>query len=458
MTHIPNKRQRKEESLNSMYRLRLPARAKSTGNLCTQKAGRQSLCLLTPILIIFALIISISCSGGAEPKSSLAEITELTVTINSIDYSITFEANKADTVTIPYGSTLPKEITVKSAAISAKATGLAAGDTLKISSGQAVITITAEDGSTTAYTLNIETEPKSSQAGITELTVTINSIDYPISFDENKAATVTIPYVSTLPTEIMVKTAAISAKAAGLAAGDTLNISSGKANITVTAEDGTTSAYTLSIAIEDPLLASVQARSEITYHSEDELKPDNYRTNILPFSIKAGSADAEGEYRLAVREAGNPVPTATDIRGSSAVIVRSLSTTSINVFLSFHMDTDLFDGDKAWTDNSDLSTLTYAMVDTALLQPETEYKLYAVAESGSDTVYTLLTHSTDAEPALSLVTDISSSYNMFYSVPLEYTYTVRKGEPFLLWAGLVNVRVASHLLIVTIKLTVFMTT
>ena len=103
------------------------------------------------------------------------------------------------------------------------------------------------------------------------------------------------------------------------------------------------------------------------------------------------------------------------------------------------MDTDLFDGDKAWTDNSDLSTLTYAMVDNALLQPETEYKLYAVAESGSDTVYTLLTHSTDAEPELSLVTDINSRYEMFYSSPIEHTYTVRKSEPFLLWVGVVNI-------------------
>ena len=283
-----------------------------------------------------------------------------------------------------------------------------------------------------------DTASKSSQSEITELTVTINSIDYPISFDANNTAAVTIPYVSTLPTEITVTRAAISAKATGLAAGNTLKISSGKADITVTAEDGSSTAYTLNVKMEAPLLAAVQARSEITYHSEDALKPDNYRTSILPFSIKTRSAGAEGEYHLAVREAGNPVPTATDIRDSSAVILRSLSTAPINVFLSFHMDTDLFDSATAWTDNSDTSILNYGMVDTALLQPETEYKLYAVAASGSDTVYTLLTHSTDAEPELSLVTDISSDYDMFYSVPIEHTYTVRKGEPFLLLVGVVN--------------------
>ena len=143
---------------------------------------------------------------------------------------------------------------------------------------------------------------------------------------------------------------------------------------------------------------------------------------------------------MAVREAGSPVPTATDIRGASAVILRSLTVAPINVFLSFHMDTDLFDSVTAWTDNSDDSILTYAMVDTALLQPETEYKLYAVAASGRDTVYTLLTHSTDAEPELSLVTSINSDYDMFYSVPIEQTYTVRKGEPFLFFGGLVNKR------------------
>ncbi len=279
----------------------------------------------------------------------------------------------------------------------------------------------------------------SSQAEITELTVTINSTDYPITFNKDKTTTVTIPYVSTLPAEITVKSTTISSKASGLATNDTLKISSGKVNITITAEDGSTTVYTLNVEIEDPLFSSVQTRSEITYHSEDVLKPDNYRTHILPFTIKAGSAEAEGEYHLAVRKSGSPVPTATDIRDSSAVIVRSLTVDLINVFLSFHMDTDLFDSTTEWTDNSDASILTYDMVDAALLQPETEYKLYAVAASGSDTVYTLLTHSTDAEPALSLVTNINSDYDMFYSVPIEHTYTIRKGEPFLLWVGIVNI-------------------
>ena len=175
------------------------------------------------------------------------------------------------------------------------------------------------------------------------------------------------------------------------------------------------------------------------------MKPDNYRTNILPFTIKASSAGAEGEYHLAVREAGSPAPAAADIRNSSAVILRSLTIAPINVFLSFHMDTDLFDGAKAWTNSSDVSILNYDMVDAALLQPETEYRLYAAAASGSDTVYTLLSHSTDAEPALSLVTDINSSYNMFYSAPIEQTYTLRKGEPFLLLLGLVNTSIAVSL-------------
>ncbi len=279
----------------------------------------------------------------------------------------------------------------------------------------------------------------SSQAEITELTVTINNTDYPVTFDADKVATLTIPYGSTLPTEITVKSAAISARARGIAAGDTLKISSGKADITITAEDGSITVYTLNVEIEAPLFATVQARSEIIYHSEDALKPDNYRTHILPFTIKAGSTEAEGEYHLAVRKSGSPVPTATDIRDSSAVILRSLTVDLINVFLSFHMDTDLFDSTTAWTDNSDASILTYDMVDAALLQPETEYKLYAVAASGNDTVYTLLTHSTDAEPKLSLVTNINSDYDMFYSSPIEHTYTVRKGEPFLLLVGIVNV-------------------
>ena len=143
MAHTPYKNRRKEENFH---------RKQPLSNPCLRVNSTGALGLLTPILIIFAVIISSSCSGsgGAETKSSQSEITELTVTINSIDYPITFDENNAATVTIPYVSTLPTEITVKTAAISAKATGLAAGDTLKISSGKADITITAEDGTTTA--------------------------------------------------------------------------------------------------------------------------------------------------------------------------------------------------------------------------------------------------------------------------------------------------------------------
>ena len=381
MTHIPNKRQRKEESLNSMYRLRLPARAKSTGNLCTQKAGRQSLCLLTPILIIFALIISISCSGGAETKSSLAEITELIVTINSIDYPITFDANKAATVTIPYVSTLPTEIAVKTAAISAKATGLAAGDTLKISSGQAVITITAEDGSTTAYTLNIETEPKSSQAEITELTVTINGNDYSITFDANNAATVTIPYGSTLPTEITVTSAAISAKATGLAAGDTLKISSGKANITVTAEDGTTTAHTLNVEISPLKLTNQELGDrwglfQVVLDEEDTL----YHFGVIP--------------------AGEQVPEKSEMESDLNVKKYIVGRNPINIILATTMNSPLLPFFDAVTDNASAKAI---WTDTdvsfnganimkgdnefaakrSLLAPETAHKVYVLEDGGN---------------------------------------------------------------------------
>ena len=91
-----------------------------------------SLWLLTPILIILAVIISSSCSDDTVAKSSQSEITELTVTINSVStILLPLKQINAATVTIPYGSTMPTEITVTSAAISAKATGLAAGSTLK---------------------------------------------------------------------------------------------------------------------------------------------------------------------------------------------------------------------------------------------------------------------------------------------------------------------------------------
>ena len=154
----------------------------------------------------------------------------------------------------------------------------------------------------------------------------------------------------------------------------------------------------------------------------DKLKPDDYRTSLIAFSIHSNT-DTESEYRLAVREVEDGTPTASAIHNSSATIVRTLGQTAINVLMTFHMDTTFFDTDTMWEDPLDM-----ALVDQALLQPNTDYSLYAVSEADKELadVHNLGVFTTDSPPSAA---DVSTS---FLYGPVEHVYTVRLHEPFLL--------------------------
>ncbi len=155
---------------------------------------------------------------------------------------------------------------------------------------------------------------------------------------------------------------------------------------------------------------------------------DEYRVRFVAFSIVGN-----GDYRLALRKneetaptAEETAPTANEIRASSATIVRTLSATPINVYMAFHMDTDIFDATTDW-EHADYKQANFllksAKVIPAMLEAGTEYTLYGTAATG-DTVLTLATFTTDPDP------DLESA---FYNVPLgDNTYTIRKDEPFLL--------------------------
>ena len=177
-------------------------------------------------------------------------------------------------------------------------------------------------------------------------------------------------------------------------------------------------------------------RSDAEYDTTG-LRSDDYRTNIVLFSIKAENTDNANEYRLAIRAASENTPGAEDIRSSSATIVRTVSPTSINVHMGFHMDTTLFDDNTVWDDVSDADQhiLNDAKINEAHLQPNTAYTLYGVLENGGTEVLTLLSFNTDAHPE----DDITSDAFLYNFPPDEYTFTIRSGEPFLLDGTFVNV-------------------
>ena len=95
-------------------------------------------------------LVLAGCGDPGTPKSTEAAITALTLTIGGVGYPITFTGG-TDNVELPVGASIPDTVTVKSVTLSAGASGLKSGGTVKVDTTNAVanITITAENGTTT---------------------------------------------------------------------------------------------------------------------------------------------------------------------------------------------------------------------------------------------------------------------------------------------------------------------
>ena len=252
------------------------------------------------------------------------------------------------------------------------------------------------------------TEPQSSQAKITELTVTINGTDYPITFDTDRAFTVSIPIAETIPGKITVKSAAISEKASGLQASDELAVTNNQASITITAEDGTTISYTLSLNV---LSAKITA-TEIPKRADTDVR-DSY----VLFSIEANKNLSN--YHLAVKEKGKTAPATAEM--TDGALKRNLSTNPINVLIAQRLNAPIIsyaqntnsgktlgtgmsstsglvfdsisDGSGSWTPASG----THAWIAESVLKESTQYILYGMDNGGTE-VSELLTFTTDATP------------------------------------------------------------
>ncbi len=207
------------------------------------------------------------------------------------------------------------------------------------------------------------------------------------------------------------------------------------------------------------IIVNKPARSTNTVSS---LKPDNYWANIFPFSIKVSDTSLAREYRLAVRLASADEPNATEIRSSVASIVRNLSTNPINVLMSFHMDTDLFDAATDWKQGLVEGSTLLDKAKAARLQPNTAYKLYAVKLTGDDTVHSLSSFTTDAELTPADLDTLGITGQAFFNFPLDFTdsngasghaFTIRQNEPFLFLVGIVNPTTAFEYTIDSISFT-----
>ena len=112
-------------------------------------------------------------------------------------------------------------------------------------SGTYTVTATAGENSSylqdTTQTAPITVRIINNEATITALTLVIDSVEYPITFETDKTAKIVLPAGSSMPDTATVKEVTLSIGASGLAQDASVSIdANGVASITITAEDGVT--------------------------------------------------------------------------------------------------------------------------------------------------------------------------------------------------------------------------
>ena len=136
------------------------------------------------------------------PQSSDALIDSLTLEIAGSDRSISFDdtGNASITITASLDSP-PSQAMVKNISVSSGATAkqsvndITAGSMVTINTTgddrSISLSVTAEDGTIRNYTINITIV--NTDSNIDSLAFTIGSTDYPVAFDANNNATITVP-------------------------------------------------------------------------------------------------------------------------------------------------------------------------------------------------------------------------------------------------------------------------
>ena len=198
-------------------------------------------------LFIFVMVLVLALAGCSDgSKSNEAKITALTLTLDGSEYSATDFDSTTVTVTVPPGTTIPDSATVVSVTLSSGASGLAVNTVLPLQDDSATVTLTAEDGVTTAeYTIYFRVAVK---AEIKALTLTLDGSEYSATDFDSTTVTVTVPPGTTIPDSVTVVSVTLSSGASGLAVNTVLPLQDGSATVTLTAEDGVTTAeYTIAV-------------------------------------------------------------------------------------------------------------------------------------------------------------------------------------------------------------------
>ena len=241
--------------------------------------------------------------------NSEANIDSLTLVIGGTDYPVVaFDAD--DNAKVKFGvstdDTIPTELTIKTLSLSANASAtdqsgnsIADGSTVSIATSgndrSISITVTAEDGSTRTYTVNIVIV--SNDAVIATLTLTINSNDYQASFDTRDRATISVPIAiptDTIPSSVTVRTISLSTGAS--------------------ATDGTSATVTDGSTVN--LVAGNGRQSSFTLVIKDANDLTRTYTILVQFVNNQANIDS-----LTLTVAGNDYPVSFDANGNANITV-----------------------------------------------------------------------------------------------------------------------------------------
>ncbi len=205
-------------------------------------------------VLAFALAITSSCSKkeDAVPKSIEKSITGFSFASLTPAVAGTISGNSI-AATVPFGTNLTLAPTI---AVSAKATVSPASGSSQDFSKAVTYTVTAEDGSTQTYTVNVGVgaAPKSSAKDITAFA--FNGLTPAVTgVIDATAKTISATLAAGTDATKLVPTVTVSAKATVAPASGAAQDFSKAVVYTVTAEDGTTQAYTVNLTV--PKLTTV---------------------------------------------------------------------------------------------------------------------------------------------------------------------------------------------------------
>ena len=179
-----------------------------------------------------------SVTVAPDTRSSAKSITNFSIGSNTVGID---EPNHKISVTVPYGTDVTS--LKPTIAVSAKATVSPASGVTHDFTSSATYTVTAENGTTQNYTVTVTKAPASSENAITGFSIGENAgvIDEP-----NHKITVTVPYGTNVSS--MSPTITASAKTTVTPSGTAQNFTS-PVIYTVTAENGTTQDYTVTVNV-----------------------------------------------------------------------------------------------------------------------------------------------------------------------------------------------------------------